>query len=584
MAITRSGDTPTYLQYVTRCALLPRVSTPTTEFQRLTEYHFTWVEIPNYQRGLVWDDEKFEEFLNSPSIFLGNAIFGKFRIPDRKAPFDKLPPSATDYEVLVDGLQRFSIGTALLNILHLLVFTDPPTEPVAAPHFISLKTNALPAASIYQLNDAELRGHPRKAVQDSYVSFRNTLAEWISREIRANPASLGQRIQRLFLGRQVAPDSYNGFNSVNEIANTFIGLNTIRVQLNIVDWLRSLIIERGSQARWSATQIEDVENKFTATFAAANGIDPEHELMPFAAILKDALVSSDPKINECVFPSWNSGLKPSEVEDLLGFVDTVFDSRASKYLAELRLCGAIPFAACLCYYYRQFVAARAMPSFVSGGTAEDDELHGFLRANYRVLFDNRIGRTRGIAEKLLRQKTFSLTDAADEISRSFLAIDLQTPVDRNWLIAALKKTDAKRACRVFNACLLPTRGSSFKPQEYGKNSSHYQIDHLIPDSIIDRHQPGGAEAQTIANFAPIRRTANNRQTNLACSQKLDKSGSYENELNLDKDVHPFVDWLVKHQRAYYSQLDNQEFLQPAATPRIAGERIDWIANRLVPLL
>lgn len=583
--IARRGHCPVYLEYIIKNALLPQAGTPTPEFRRLTEYAVTWVEIPSYQRGLVWDDEKFEELLDSQSVFLGNAIFGQFLVPNRNPPFNELPATAKDYEILIDGLQRFSIGTALLSVLHTLVFTDPPVESAAAPHFAALKMNAVQFAPIYQHNDHELQNHPRKAVQDSYRAFRTILGNWVTIELKHNAAVIAPKILRLFLVRQIAPDSYLGFPSPYAVTSTFIGLNTVRVQLNIVDWLRSIIVEKGSASGWTPVEVEAVENRFTEIFAGPNGIDPERELMPFAAIIKDALGEEDPTVQTRVFPSWSTGLVRTEVEAFLDFVENVFDSWVNPYFKELRATGAIPFAGCLCYYYRQYVGSGVMPTFVAGGTGEDGELHDFLRANYRALFDGRIGRTRIYGEKLLRFPNYSLQDAGNELSRDCFGHDLPTPVDRDWTIAALKKADQKRAQRVFNACLLPsTRGGSFAPLTFGKSANHYQVDHLIPDSAIVGNQAGEPEAQSMANFAPLRRTANNRQTNLACSQKLNTGGSYANECLMDPTVHPYVRWLVANQAPFGLQLDIQSLLQSGTTPPIAQQRIEWIADRLVPLI
>jgi hypothetical protein len=309
--------------------------------------------------------------------------------------------------------------------------------------------------------------------------------------------------------------------------------------------------------------------------------------MPFAAIIKDALGEENPTVQTRVFPSWATGLIRTEVEAFLDFVEAVFDSWMNPYFRELRSTGAIPFAGCLCYYYRQYVGSGVMPTFVTGGTGEDGELHDFLRANYRALFDGRIGRTRVYGEKLLRFPNYSLQDAGNELSRDCFGHDLATPVDRDWAIAALKRADQKRAQRVFNACLLPhptSRGGAFDPLAFGKGASSYQIDHLIPDSAIVGNQPGEPEAQSIANFAPLRRTANNRQTNLACSQKLNTGGSYSNECLMDPTVHPYVKWLVANQAPFGSQLDIQALLQSGTTPPIAQQRIEWIADRLVPLV
>lgn len=587
MPIQRTGACPIFLEYVTRRALIPHTTTPTPEFQQLTQYGFDWMDIPSYQRGLVWDDEKLEELLGSRSRFLGNAILGQFPIPPtRQDGFSRVPSGVDVYDLLIDGLQRFSIGTACLSILHTLVLAHNPTHAAAAPLFKPLRTHAATFAPVYQQNDTELQNHPRQAVRDSYNAFRNMLGNWLTRELENDPADIAKKLQHLFLERQIAPDTYHGFTSSAEIANTFIGLNTVRVQLNIVDWLRSIIIEQGSRHGWNQGDVEDIENQFSQIFLEARGTAPERDLMPFAAITKDTLVEQPNRAAIHIFPSWETGLQVSEVKAFLEFVAAIFESHRNPFFHEIRQCGAIPLAACICFYYRQFLSTGIMPSFISGGSSEDDELHAFLRATYRVLFDGRIGRTRSFAENLIRIKTPDLIAAANAISQSFLGHDLATAVDSDWLSASLRKGDARRSMRVFNACFLPAHGQplSFAPQNYGPKAQDYQIDHLIPKSALMKNQPGEADVNMLPNFAPIRRTANNRQSNIACSSKLVTGGNFEAEVATDPDVHPYVRWLVTNQARYGNQLDRQELLLPNATPSWSQERINWLSDHLLTRL
>jgi hypothetical protein len=497
--------------------------------------------------------------------------------------FSRLPSNALVYDLLIDGLQRFSIGTACLSILHTLVLAQNPTHAAAAPLFNPLRTHAITFAPVYQQNDTELRNHPRQAVRDSYDAFRNMLGNWLTRELENNPADISTKIHHLFLERQIAPDTYHGFTSSAEIASTFIGLNTVRVQLNIVDWLRSVIIEQGSRHGWNQSDVEDVENQFSQVFLEARGTAPERDLMPFAAITKDTLVEQPNRAAVHIFPSWETGLRVAEVKTFLEFVADIFDSHANPFFREIRQCGAIPLASCICFYYRRLLATGIMPSFISGGVSEDDELHAFLRATYRVLFDGRIGRTRSFAENLIRIQTPDLISAANAISQSFLGHDLATAVDGDWLSAALRKGDARRSMRVFNACLLSEHGTplSFTPQNYGPKAQDYQIDHLIPKSALMKNQPGEADVNMLPNFAPIRRTANNRQSNIAWSSKLATGGNFEAEVVNDPDVHPYVYWLVTNQARYGSQLDRQELLLPNTNPPWSHERISWLTNHLL---
>ncbi len=588
MTISRTGACPQFLEYVTKQALIPRSTTPTPQFVQLTQYNFQWIDIPAYQRGLVWDEETFEELLNSKSAFLGNAILGSFPLPNpRNSDFSQIPSAVTDYAILIDGLQRFAIGTALLNILHTHVLADHPLKAGEVSHFAALRAQTMAWATIYEHNDSELQHHHRTAVRVSYVEFRQTLANWVGNEFDQGRASeLAKKVQHLFLIRQIAPDTYHGFKSVFDVTSTFIGLNTIRVQLNNVDWLRSIIVDRGSASNWSASTLADIDNRFTDVFT--RGTTPEPELLPFAAIILDSLNNSDPTRAEAVFPSWTAGLAAPEVNRFLDFVEKLKMQTDNAYFRELRQCGKLPFAGCLAYYYRLFLTSGNLPSFLSGGTNEDSELHAYLRANYRMLIAGQIGRTRPFSEKLLHTSA-TLLQIADDISMAASGHALSSAVDRAWLAASLKTTDQSRAARVFNACLLPqatTPGGGFDPHIYGRKGNVYQVDHMIPESFIDTNpnEPGELEARTLRNFVPVRRSANVAQSNLTCAGKLAAGGTYSNEVMNDSRVHPYVQWLVNNQAKYGAFLDQMERLQPLATPPIAEERIDWLVGCLLPRL
>ena len=584
MPIERTGKCPTFREYVTEQALLPRAREPHADLLDLSRYGSRWIDIPSYQRGLVWDDELFETLLFSRSIFLGNATLGSFSVPNRDGAFGRLPQNVNTYEVLVDGLQRFSIGTALLSILHPMVLSAEPMRADAAGWFHLLRMQVGARAPIYQHNDFELQNHPRRAVADSYGIFRRVLEAWlIDRFERGEGQTLAEEIQRLFLGRQIAPDTYFGFSSPTEVANTFIGLNTVRVQLNIVDWLRSIVIDRGSMSGWSAAETETLENRFTEIFVREKGDAPEQDLIPLASIIKEILADGPVPERLRVFPSWEAGLSIDEVYRFLRFVEEIFDHDADPYTREIRQCGAIPFAGLILYYYRRFLADGSKPSFLTGGNVEDASLREYLRAYYRVVFEGKVARTREFARRLLLSSD-SIETVANALSVQFHQRPLSQPVDRDRLVASLKKADMKRARQIFNACLLPIRGSSdgFQPLRFGKKSQHYQIDHLIPQSVVreSAHLPGGPEGELLFNFAPIRKTTNVSALNIQCSAKLATGGVYASE----QGAHPYVEWLVAAQGQFWNQIDRLELLQSLATPPIGDQRIQWLADRLLERL
>ena len=586
MSISRTGECPIYLKYITEQALVPKARQPNPDFIALTRYNFHWIDVPSFQRGLVWDEELLENLLGSRSVFLGNAILGSFLVPRGSPAFAYLPVGVAQYEVLIDGLQRFSIGTALLSILFPLVLSDTPERGDDAGFFAPLKLQATNWGPVYQHNDFELRNHIRKAVADSYSAFRGQLQIWVTARFERGEASvLAEQVIQLFLQRQIAPDIYHGFSSVYEVANTFIGLNTVRVQLGTVDWLRSVVIEKGGEAQWAAEDIEALENRFSEIFNRDSGTGPDQELVPLASIVKDVLTEGTQDEKMRVFPSWGPGFQLAEAFAFLKFVEAVVEHDSNPFVREIRLCGAIPFAALILYFYRRKLLEYYEPAFLEGGDQDDRSLIEFLRACYRVVFEGKVAKTKDYAKRLLLTDV-TLNKSADYLSRVFLGKSLADPVDRDWLVTTLKFGDQKRARQIFNACLLPERdtGTAFHPHRYGRTSDDYQIDHMIPASVIDPHLPGGPEGHLMMNFAPIRRTTNIKQLNIQCSQKLTHGGVYQIECLNNDSTHPYLRWLVETQGAHGSQLDLQELLQPAAKPEICADRIHWLADRLIDRL
>src|SRR4051812_26512700 len=115
MGIQRSGPTPLFLEYAISNALVPRQAVPTQHMQLLVAHNFSWIDIPSYQRGIAWTVQQVEDLLQSNSILLGNVILGQFPIAQNQFPF--LPSQVQTYNLLVDGLQRFSVATILLSQL-----------------------------------------------------------------------------------------------------------------------------------------------------------------------------------------------------------------------------------------------------------------------------------------------------------------------------------------------------------------------------------------------------------------------------------------------------------------------------------
>ncbi|MEI6776559.1 MAG: DUF262 domain-containing protein [Chloroflexales bacterium] len=586
MAITRSPNLLAYHHYLIDKALVPISATPSQALVALTTGDFDWVEIPYYQRGISWDSDKVDLFLTSPSVLLGNVIFSQFPIGDR---FPYIPSQYKHYLVLVDGLQRFAIGTMILNILHPLVLMQNAQRTGDSSFFSPLSARVCNFAPVYQHNDGEFRNHPRQAIADQYTRLYKDVEDTITETLNSGQVqSYSALISSTFLSKQIAIDTYNNFTNPVQLMYTFLGLNTVRVDLGPVDLLRALLVQQATSANWRPEEIEEMENSFTDIFTSDER--PDSELLPFVSVVLEAV--NNQNLVTRIFLSWNTGLTNVEVDDFFDFVRSFKTCHnVNGYFDEIRRCGAIPLASLIIYYYCQTVHNNVpKPSFLNGGSAENPELHKFLVANYRVLLDGRIGRTRTYTERLLAGNIQSLEIAAEQMSNQFLRRDLITDVDRGWLVAALNKVDKNRAKIVFNAMLLPIKAqgwgaSSFARYDYGSRSQQYNIDHLIPESMRVKNSAGSQEVDTLRNFAPLKSNQNRQAKATNCSSKLGVNGLYEVEIcNHVSGVEPhhYWTWLVHtHASPLGSSLDIQTYLESNQEPDIGDQRINFIADSLM---
>ena len=119
--------------------------------------------------------------------------------------------------------------------------------------------------------------------------------------------------------------------------------------------------------------------------------------------------------------------------------------------------------------------------------------------------------------------------------------------------------------------------------QFGARANHCQIDHLIPQSILNPDLPGGAEGELLTNFAPILTKTNVKQLNVQCSHKLSEVGPYAVEVQTGA-AHPFGVWLTAQQGRLSSELDDQERLQIVYGGLVGAPRLKWIAERLAQRL
>lgn len=589
MSIERSGPVPPFWQYAVETVLVPQTAAANNNLLNLQTANLRWVHIPTYQRGISWVVDNVQEFLQSDSVLLGNVILAQFSRQPGNATVRHLSPNVNQYHVLVDGLQRLAVGTSLLALLHPLVLAQNATLQHEAPLFSGLSALVLSRSPAYLHNDNEFLNHPRKAIKDQYLALRNSLVRWIEDYRSSNRmAELARLVTQTMTVKQVAIDVYFNFSGPIELMNTFLGLNTVRVDLGPVDLLRSYIVEKAQSDGWPAAEIEEMENDFTELFV--NDDRPDKELLAFVKVVLDA-IRSNTNANR-VFPSWSSTLLRSEVDNFLDFVNAFKSSSGDPYFDEIRSCGSVPFAIVMCFYYnRHLSAANPLPSFLQGGVNEHAALHRFLLSCYRALIDGSIGRVGDLMGKCLVNGYTDIALVADEMSQNTLRLPISSSVDRSWLLASIAKGDRNRAKRVFNAMLLPLRangfGGSFQPLRFGRGANDYHIDHLIPEVRLIENHPGHGEGNTIRNFSPLPGNQNRVAKATSCSSKLQGPNSVYGTLVLGAaNTHPYVDWIyTTHAAAQNSvDLDNQGLLEPNRVPPIGDVRMNFIADLLVARL
>jgi hypothetical protein len=545
-----------------------------------------WVDIPSFQRGISWDIENVKELLQSTSILLGNAILSQFnRDP---VQFPKLPANQSVYLVLVDGLQRLAVGTALLSSLHKEVICSTPNRPGDQIHFAPLSAHVNALSAYYLHNDAEFAGHPRQAVRDQYITLKQSISDYCLQELDCGRGrDLAQVVVPLFVTRQVALDIYFNFSRL-ELLSTFIGINTVRVDLGPVDLLRANILDRATDAKWPQADLESIENDLTD--ALTEDQKPKQDFIPFVNAALKAINSGK---GARLFPSWSTGLLKKDVDD---FIDFITDFEAAKltnsYLAEIVLCGKLPASIAFGHYYIDFLhGSKTKPPFFAGGSGADADLHALLICCYRLVIDGTVGRTTDALEGLISgASALSLRALADSMSVKYLGRTVAGSVDPQWLETNLNRIDQKRAPRVFNAMMLPPKtslGSAFAPLTFGRKAAMFHIDHLIPESLLKLKLPGGIDGQSLRNFAPLPTNQNRSAKATSCSTKLSSGGIYDRYISgATHAVHGYCQWLVANSLAppYGAALDSQQNLERNSSPDVGTMRIQKIAADLLGLI
>src|SRR5271157_2935204 len=381
MHLNRSTDIPAFLDFPKYYLIVgPGVAPPPSTATALARHA---IEVPPFQRGIEWGGSEVEELLETRSATLGTVILAQL--------------TGHPQPLLVDGLQRFAVGTALLAELYPEVLSATPRNRIAAAHFTRLQAEAGSFQPVYQTNSDVLTRHPRRAISSTYGTLLQETRELVERELRSNPSGLATKIQRLFLDRQVGIDLYSGFNVYSELTSTFIDINTQGLDLSPTDLLRAQLVEQGLQLGWSPGDIQEMENDFTDTF----GRTPQSHLRTLGKYLNSAVENDAHRA--AVLPTW-SALTKVDVADLLSFIDATLDSAPGvtyPYLSQAYACGPQAFALVLMFYWFLSKRGRGKADFAGGTIATANDCHLLLRALYRRAIDGTIFRIEGAFDWLL---------------------------------------------------------------------------------------------------------------------------------------------------------------------------------------
>jgi hypothetical protein len=353
--IRRAGETPPYVQL----AIDYVVATPAIP-PAVSSLKLQLIQVPSFQRLIVWRQENIDSLLDSKSAMFGTVIFANF--PDE--PW-----------VLVDGLQRFATATSLLSSLYPEVLSPNASNRSAAAYFTRLATMAASFQAVFDHNADALRNHPRQALRESFGLLEDDITNLVTTELTLHPSEFAARVERMFLDKQVAIDPYFNFQRRVELTNTFMNMNSQGIDLSPVDLLRAKLVDQAMARNWNAADIELMENDFTDVFE-----DPlsKSTLKALGTLLNEAVDESQPRAN--VFPDWDH-LTKTQVDELVSFISaSILCARtaglpiSSRYLTEIAECGGFPFSITLLYFFRLHIqdfsngnyARTHVPDFAGG--------------------------------------------------------------------------------------------------------------------------------------------------------------------------------------------------------------------------
>jgi uncharacterized protein with ParB-like and HNH nuclease domain len=268
--IRRDGETPIYADYCTTYCIVDDVCEPKmtrADYPQALQECSPRVElsgpqdirIPSWQRKLVWSKEQVEKLVTSESSMFGTVIIAKGE-------------TDSDSWTLIDGLQRFSVGTALLNALYDEVLAPVPKRQTDEKYFAILKKGIMNLQPVFEWNHKRLSNLGKRGVRTSYNELFEEIKEYVNEKLNENAEEFGKEIVTAFMIKQIAVDPYSGFSKTSDLIKTFLSINSTGESLTPTDLLRAKILEHLEQSlRFKGSLLDEIENDFTETFQDGKG-------------------------------------------------------------------------------------------------------------------------------------------------------------------------------------------------------------------------------------------------------------------------------------------------------------------------
>lgn len=570
--------------------------------------NYQTLRVPSFQRGVEWSFDTLLECIGSKSESLGTIVLGR-AIP--------IP----DVSYLLDGLQRFAAFTHLLHRLDSLLFDAPtannpnpwnlhPTV-LARPSFAALRNIAalhIGKRGRFHYNYRALHRLQRRIVASTYADWCQKAGDHFDRLLTPQHAAFNAADSAAFIDQLAAFASkplivveISGFPNIPALLATFLGLNSIRVELTGADVCRSVVVEGLLEGHGSPNEVLHIDNQYNATLLTPAG-RVKRGLSPLVKVLEhDWVDERSGRILPALFaqPIIAANVR-SEFAELAAWIDSIATfCNVSTYLDFIAQIGDNPYVATMLYYFHRHKSAGTL-----GTPPPDNELHQLSVAYLRRLLDGGVGDSLPITKAIGANSVTTLPDFLQRVNPARSG-NFNGAVPRAWLDVQLNGVRGPQTAKlVFNGCLLPrirgpqsqAFGSLFEPVTFERGANNWQIDHLIPQqNFSGAVSPGDPYKDSLRNYCPAIGSDNAAYNATDCALKLDLAAANyatyrttPRKLRGNNQPHPFIDALLNAQGQHggNAELNNRDWL---ANNSLAGrcygaERIQIIGDLLIDRL